>query len=57
MNALSAALELKALARRKRVWCERASKSCTGRNKKSIQAEMLECFCRVARPRIELGTS
>lgn len=26
MNALSAALELKALARRKRVWCERVSK-------------------------------
>lgn len=57
MEAICAALERTAQARRKRVCCERANKSCVGRNKKSIQAEMLECFCIVARPRIELGTS
>lgn len=39
MNALSAALELKALACR--VCCERASKSRTGRNKKAFKRKCL----------------
>lgn len=41
MNAPCAALEQKAQARRKRVCRERASKSCTGRNKKAFKRKCL----------------